>query len=63
MNAHSRPIRIATIEGIYVLDPSTGFYEPEREEKWPLWKGLIPAVLAGLALAYLLYLAAQAWLG
>lgn len=34
-----KPLRIATLDGIYVLDEKTGFYEPyaEPEPKYPLW--------------------------
>jgi hypothetical protein len=28
MNAHSKPARIATMDGIFVLDERSGFYEP-----------------------------------
>jgi hypothetical protein len=59
--------RIATLDGTFVLDPSTGFYEPEPIEpeehyrhRRTIWLAML---LASWALTYLLYLAAQAWLG
>jgi hypothetical protein len=39
MNAHSKPLRVVALDGIYQLDQSTGHYERldifEEETHWP----------------------------
>jgi tryptophan-rich sensory protein len=39
MNAHSKPLRVVALDGIYQLDQSTGHYERleifEEEPRWP----------------------------
>ena len=59
-----KPQTIATLDGIYRLGPD-GFYSPYNPEEHyrhrrTIWAALL---LACWILTYLLYLAAQAWLG
>lgn len=64
MNAHTKPPigneldkLIRQLEGLDYYD------EQEDEKRIPLWLGMLPAILAAWALAYLLYmvLKAVAW--
>ena len=41
MNQHVKRPRIATLEGIFVLDASSGFYEPEEIDPPSRYAGLI----------------------
>jgi hypothetical protein len=42
MNAHSKPLRVVALDGIWELDQNTGHYERleifEEEPRWPLWR-------------------------
>jgi hypothetical protein len=50
MNKSFKRLRIATLDGIFVLDERTGFYEPQAEEpetQDPTWVyPFIPVALA-----------------
>ena len=67
MNAHSKAPFVATSDGIFKLGPEGHYepYEPADEHYSAPVTALVWAAFwtAGVALAYLLYLAAQAWLG
>ncbi|RTL63550.1 MAG: hypothetical protein EKK41_23220 [Hyphomicrobiales bacterium] len=64
MNAHSKPLRVVALDGIWELDQSTGHYERldifEEEPRWP-YPGLIIGALciigwgAFIGMAYCLY--------
>ncbi len=61
MNAHvEKPKVIATLDGLYVQGPD-GFYVPHTPEEthWPIWAGMLPAIVAAWAL---IAGAAWAWL-
>jgi hypothetical protein len=51
MNAHVKRSRIATLDGIFVLDERTGFYEPQAEQpetQDPTW--IYPFIPVAIAL-------------
>ncbi|PAP94012.1 hypothetical protein [Mesorhizobium wenxiniae] len=59
MNAHTKPITIATTDGLFTLNQATGHYEPEEPKLelphplvffvlWPLLAGMCWAAFIGL---------------
>jgi hypothetical protein len=65
MNAHSKPLRVVALDGIYQLDQSTGHYERleifEEEPRWP-YRGAIIISITLLSWAVIGIAAYAAWM-